>query len=282
MKRTLEWLGRHQLINIILALGFFLAIVFFHDEVTELAIRLRRSMSISGYNLFFTVFTILGFLAWIILLWKKVRKNRYYKVAIAFLLPTLLLIVLFFIMMQTYAIEAIHFFQYAILAILLFPLLKSYGATVFWATFLGMLDEIYQYTILTPFFEYFDMNDILLNLLGAGVAVVTIYLATGFRVAKTDRIKGIRSVIYSIIVIGIIYTILHLGNYIRWYPVTSGESPLWFTINRTPPQGQFWTEAYPGKILHIIGLWEGLIIILLLFCYYFILDWMPGRINWKK
>jgi VanZ family protein len=234
-------------------------------------------MSISGYNMFFTMATILGFGTWILLLWLKVRKNRTYKVVIIFLLPTLLLIALFFMLMQTYAIEAVHFFQYAILAILIFPLIKSYGATVFWATFFGMLDEIYQYTILTPYFEYFDINDILLNLLGAGVAVVTIYLSTGFRTTRSDRIKGTRAVLYFVILVGIIYTILHLGNYISWYPATSGDQPLWFAISRTPSIERFWTEAYPGKFLHIIGPWEGLAISLILFGYYFLLDWVPGN-----
>jgi hypothetical protein len=272
MKKILYWLDDHRLINILLALAFFLTVVVFHDEVTQLALKLRRSMSVGSYNIFFTIATILGFGIWISWLWISVKRSGKRKASYIFLLPTLVLILLFFLFMQTYAIEAVHFFQYAILAVLLFPLLKSYGATVYWATLLGILDEIYQYVILTPTFYYFDFNDILLNLLGAGVAVISIYLTTGISYPSKLKKKSILVVIISMLFLGSLFAILYLGNFIQWYPDSEGDPARWFSINRTPELNTFWTQAYKGKYLHIIRPLEGILISLVLFGYYFMLD----------
>lgn len=64
MEKTISWLSKQKTINILLTALFFLAVVVFHDEVTQLAIKLRRSMSLSGYNLFFTVAAGIGFFVW--------------------------------------------------------------------------------------------------------------------------------------------------------------------------------------------------------------------------
>jgi hypothetical protein len=273
MKKLLGWLEVNRLINILLAVVFFLAVVVFHDEVTRLVLKLRRSISVDTYNLLFTVATILGFGIWIAWLWPKMKKPHTLKAVWVFLVPTLVLITLFFLFMQTYAIEAVHFFQYAILAILLFPLVKSYGATVFWATLLGIMDEVYQYVILTPDFNYFDFNDVLLNLLGAGIAMVTVSITTGIHFHGKNLKNALKAVIIAILTLTSIFTILYICNYIRWYPCTSGEEPFWFTINRTSPLPGFWFEVYNGRSLHILNPKEGTSLLFFLILYYFLLDY---------
>ena len=91
--------------------------------------------------------------------------------------------------------EYIHYPQYAILACLLAPVFDrertGTGAVriLFWATFLGILDEINQYVYLCPQYgEYLDFNDFFLNELGAMAGVLLFY---GFRERRmfppTDR-----------------------------------------------------------------------------------------------
>ena len=277
MQKMFQWLSRHRAINILLLIAYFLAVAGLHDEVTMLAIQLRRKVSIEGYNLFFSLATLLGFTLWFYWIVRKIIRLKNFKPALVFLLPTLLLTAIFFFYGLTYTIEAIHFFQYALLAILLFPLLKSYGATVFWTTLLGVLDETYQYVILTPSFRYFDLNDILLNLLGAGLAVVTIYLATGAGTSSLSRKNHLRVTIIFALSLAVFYAFAWHTDLIHWYPASSGEPARWFTISRTPPEISFWTQAYKGKYFHIVRPWEGVGLMTILFAFYFMLDFWKSH-----
>jgi len=279
MLQIIQWLKRHRAINILLASAYFLAVVGFHEEVTMLAIQLRLKVSIEGYNLFFGLATLAGFIIWFSWLTRNIIRRKNFKPALIFLLPTLALTVIFFFYALTYTIEAIHYFQYAILAVLLFPLLKSYGATVFWATILGVFDETYQYLILTPAFSYFDLNDILLNLLGAGLAAVTIYLATGIGTPSLSRKIHLRVTIIFILSLAAFYAFAWYTDLIHWYPDSAGETARWFTISRTPLESTFWTQAYKGKYFHIVRPWEGVGMMAFLFPYYFILDYWKSHLN---
>ncbi|MEZ5312423.1 MAG: hypothetical protein R2862_01615 [Thermoanaerobaculia bacterium] len=44
--------------------------------------------------------------------------------------------------------EAVHFAQYALLTVLLYPLVRRIGASMLWATLVGLLDEANQYWVL--------------------------------------------------------------------------------------------------------------------------------------
>jgi hypothetical protein len=81
--------------------------------------------------------------------------------------------------------EYIHYPQYAILAGLMVPVFdpQRTGAGIapilFWATVLGMLDEMNQYVYLCTQYEaYLDFNDFFFNELGAMAGILLLY---GFR-----------------------------------------------------------------------------------------------------
>lgn len=78
--------------------------------------------------------------------------------------------------------EYFHYPQYAILAWLMARALDpgrkrvAVGSVLFWTTLLGVLDELFQYLYLTvDYSDYFDFNDVLLNLLGAAAGVLVYY-----------------------------------------------------------------------------------------------------------
>lgn len=80
------------------------------------------------------------------------------------------------------SVEYIHYPQYAIVAALLIWCLdpefkKVYvGRVLFWATVLGILDELYQYVHLAKTYgDYLDFNDFFLNLQGAAAGVMLVY-----------------------------------------------------------------------------------------------------------
>jgi len=271
MQHLISWLERNKLLTAGLAVAFYLSVVVFHDEVTRVAILIRRSLGLEGYNLLFLVVSVIFMLTLLTYTLKKLKKSerRWFKTIL--LVITLLFIVIFFRFALVYNIEAVHFGQYFILAILIFPLLKSYGDTVYWVTVLGTLDEIYQYTILTPTFNYFDFNDIILNLLGAGLGVVFILITTGYESKKAPLWK--RTPFWFTLCLFIVLIILGSVGEFTLYPINPDNGDPLIVLNRKLIPDGFWTSPYPGRVYHILRPLEGIILIFSLFLFYYMMDW---------
>jgi hypothetical protein len=143
--------------------------------------------------------------------------------------------------------------------------------TVFWVTVLGIFDELYQYTILTPFFKYFDFNDMILNLLGAGLGVVLIFISA--QVAVRQRAWYGLSSLWAWGIFLAMAIILSWAGVFALYPSEAGLTnvPL-IILNRAAPAGSFWTEAYQGRFFHIIRPGEGILMMTILFIFYQFLD----------
>src|SRR6185503_8176167 len=89
-------------------------------------------------------------------------------------------------------IEVIHTVQFGIVALLIFPLTRSFGATLYYTVLLGFVDEWYQHAILYPEkSDYFDFNDVVLDQLGASIALIYLY-STGAEADK-ERSKWYKS-----------------------------------------------------------------------------------------
>ena len=111
-------------------------------------------------------------------------------------------------------IEYIHYPQYAFLALLLSKCLDPerkrfcVGKVLFWTTFLGVIDEMFQYFYLcSSYGDYLDFNDLFLNLQGAVVGTLLYY---GFKSASLKKRKlskkffnsaGFRTIMVFIILI---------------------------------------------------------------------------------
>jgi hypothetical protein len=272
MKKALKWLGKHKAIALLLAIITYFSIVTFHDEVTQVAIKLRNVIGRDLYNAYLAYFFIallLGVLAW--LAWHIGRGRRIWlNSSLVAITAGLLLFAFNFLM--TYSIEAIHFVEYFLVALLLLPVLRSYGETVFWVTILGAIDELFQYFFLVPEFEYFDFNDIVLNLLGAGTAAIAVFAAAGGAVEIKQR-RWYRS---PAVVTGagllLLFIILLISGKMTANPTGVSDSGNWFSLNREAMPDAFWKEAYPGRRFHILRPWEGLAMMYLLFAGGFLLD----------
>jgi len=159
-------------------------------------------------------------------------------------------------------IEVIHFPQYAMFAILIFPLIGNYTATLIWATLGGMLDEAYQYFYLAPKdTSYYDLNDVVTNLIGA---VFGILILAVFQVKEFSRFKLKSSSIW--IGLGILFLAIlgsHLSGVLSIYP--SEERP--FHIMREWPPG-FWSTVNPNVSFHVIRPIEGMVITIVLWIFF--------------
>jgi hypothetical protein len=174
--------------------------------------------------------------------------------------------------LMVYSIEAIHFVEYLLVALILLPVLRSYGETVFWVTILGILDELFQYRFLTPTFEYFDFNDITLNLIGAGAGAVMVFVISD-HVIEIRRIKWHKSpAILTGLGLLIIFFMLLMSGKMTINPLDTPGSENWFSLNRKSMPAEFWKEAYPGRVFHILRPFEGITLIILFMVGFFMLD----------
>lgn len=272
MIRIFKWLGRNKIVSVLAGIAVYFSIVAFHDEITGLVIKLRNNVGRDQYNDYFAY----GFLAHmiivlIIMIYYSLReRQKLLKLSLVAVISALSLVS--YRVLMTYNIEAIHFVEYMLLAMILMPVIRSYGETVFWVTILGILDELFQYRFLTPNFEYFDFNDNILNLIGAGAGVVMIFILGGDAV-QLRKMKWYRSpAVITGLGLLIIFFILLISGKMTVNPPELPGSDTWFWLNRKKMPDEFWTTGYPGRNFHILRPMEGIILMYLLFAGFFILD----------
>jgi hypothetical protein len=273
MKTFLLWLGKNKTITILLGIILYFSIVTFHDEITTLAIKVRNAIGRDRYNSYLAyiflalLMVVISYITWHIY---RVKQKLLNTILIALITGMMLFSFRF---LMVYSIEAIHFVEYMMLAIILLPVLKSYGETVFWVTILGIIDELFQYFFLVPNFEYFDINDNVLNLLGAGTGAITVFILADDAI-DLHRFKWYRSpaIITGLGLLALFLLLLWTGR-MTINPTEVPGSDNWFSLNRKAMPDAFWEEAYPGRRFHILRPFEGIAVIYLLFTGFFGLDY---------
>jgi VanZ family protein len=272
MIKIIQWLGRNKLVAVLLGIAVYFSIVTFHDEITDLAIWMRNAIGRDKYNEFLAYGFLVLLLIFILLTcYHALRgRQRYLKLALSAVLTALM--VLSFRFLMVYNIEAIHFAEYMLLAIILLPVIRSYGETVFWITILGALDELFQYIFLVPTFEYFDFNDIILNLLGAGAGAVLVFVFNDNAIEVRPFYWHKSPALLTGLGLLAIFFILFLSGRMTMNPLDTPGSENWFSLNRESLPDGFWKEAYPGRRFHILRPFEGILLMYLLFAGFWLLD----------
>ncbi|MCU0371258.1 MAG: VanZ family protein [Bacteroidales bacterium] len=270
MNKIIQWLGKNKVLAVLAGFALYLFIVAFHDEVTDLVIKMRNAIGTDTFNKFLAyIFLVILIIVLLILFYQSLKDGqKLLKISLSVIATSMM--VISFRLLMVYNIEAIHFIEYMLVAMIFFPVIRNYGETVFWVTILGMLDELFQYRFLTPDFGYFDFNDVTLNLLGAGTGMVIIFTA-GARGLELRRIKWYRSPAF-LTGTGLlaIFIILVMLQKISMNPVDTAGT--WYSINRESLPDEFWTEAYPGRRFHILRPTEGIILMIMLLTGFSILD----------
>ena len=174
--------------------GYFFAVTLLHLEVSKLLIEplffLSRNLVLLNY---FNMFAFATLAVWIGVMVKQARQGNRRLVTWIYwgvLIVTVLLADHYLLFKN---IEYIHYPQYAFLALLLSKCLDPerkrfcVGKVLFWTTFLGVIDEMFQYFYLcSSYGDYLDFNDLFLNLQGAVVGTLLYY---GFKSASLKKRK---------------------------------------------------------------------------------------------
>ncbi len=262
-----QWLRQHRLVNWVILIAYFLIVVLPHEQVGLFISKLFKGVPLESYNA-----TILGLsisLALLLLIpfILRIKKLEKKQTLIFYTAATLLLITFCLHTIIIFNVELIHVFQYAVFAILAFPLFEHYTLTLIMTTLFGAYDEAYQYFWLSPErTDYYDMNDVIFNTLGGGVGLLWIksYEIQQMRLGWKKWITSLPVLLFMLTIITILGLIL-FG--VMSYGPSDSVDPLWSLV-REMPEG-FWKSLRKGEIVYHITLpLEGLCYILLLWLFY--------------
>ncbi len=267
--RVVFFLNRRPLITLLVALTYFGGVVLLHEEISKVSVWFQQKLTLQGYNRLWTavglpllVLTAAGVLP-------RVKDHRDSHIKAFYVLLSVLFMVVSYNTLLVVNVEVIHFPQYALLAIILFPLTVSATETVLLVGLLGLLDEAYQYLFLEPHWRYLDFNDMILNMIGGGAGVVFIYCLSDKRAFLGLK----RRIPKRLIFIGTLLCILLLT--VAWLSGCITEGPGGdglLKLRRQVLPDTFWIDLQWGKSYHILTPWEGLFIGIVIIWIYGLID----------
>lgn len=277
MNRLIEYLSINIKLSSFLVLVYFLLVVLPHEQVGLLVVWIFKSASRETYQTTVTSFGIVMLFTFLFFVYKGYRTQQNKVILPSYLFLTIFLMVISYHMLIIHNIEIIHFAQYAGMAILLFPLVKTISGTIFWSTILGTIDEAYQYFYLSPErTDYFDFNDIILDLLGAAIGL-SIIISHAKNLNNPIPKRWYKSPIFLTIAGIIVSTYLLLKTSIlQVYPIQEGNSNAILLVKKM--ELDFWTHIKHLHVkFHIVQPLEGVIIISLLLVTYWIFDIIASK-----
>ena len=278
----ISWLARNRLPAGFLAAAYSAVLIFGHGGASRISDRITDSLTRVLFNRIITALLLAVLVLLVLCLVNNCRRFRANRCAILFPAATALLAVAGFNTLMVTNIESIHFPLYALLAVPVCALTRKFGAAVLWTTLLGALDEAYQYFWLYRNLKtvYFDFNDVVLNLIGAGMGVTVIYLWSGGRNPLAD--KGRRPStpgepwLFLPAALGLLLFLAVMAGPVHLYPdaAASGQA---LVLSRAPAPADFWTRFPWGKTCHFLNPLEGLLLVQGLVLFYGLLDRNHGE-----
>ena len=271
--RVINWLEQRRLINFVLVFAYFIFIFLMHVPIVKLSVWVQSQLTLPVYNSVVKGTTILLLILYLALCFTQLKShtgNRQLKVI--YLLLILSFIAVHFRIMFEMNIEIIHIFQYSILAFLIFPLTRRFGAAVCFAIPFMLVDEWNQYINLYPgYVEYFEFNDVILDINGCGLAMITLYICA---VKGSESLKPLwkRLEFISIIAFGLAVFIAVKTCFVALYAADKCTNTR-LVLNVIKGMPTFWSK-FPGRdvVYHIMQPVEAVIAIIALSFFYFGLD----------
>lgn len=267
MPAILIWLAQHRVVHLLIGTAYFLLVVLPHEWMGKWIYATFFEGDIDQYNIRFLSLMLLGSVVAVVpllLYLKRQQQDRLHT--IGYLLFTIILMVLAYFTIFVLATELVHFPQYAILAILLFPLSWRFTDTLFWATLLGALDEAYQYFYLAPLrTDYYDFNDVVLNFLGAAFGLVFLRTISSRLPSPPARNWQRSPILWTLLALLVVLPTAIFSGRLAIYPHEFLMEPTWLLVKEVPEN--FWSDFHHISY-HVILPEEGVGLLILLFIIY--------------
>jgi hypothetical protein len=239
-----------------------MAVVLPHDIVGAKIYTSLFHGSIAAYNQTFLLIVSACIVLVLPGVIQKLRRTGSMTLRLLCIASLILLMTGAYFSIMVLATETIHFAQYAMMAILLYPLIGRSGDTLIWTTLLGAVDEGWQYFMLGTS-DYFDFNDIVLNFLGAvlGLWIVSLYIDTPENKVPRPVLSPAIITLVLMFCAGFL-AVASGGMVLNGIPGNAGV----LTLSPTRPE-EFWSPFHMYSY-HILGLWEALALLFALYCLY--------------
>ena len=174
MEKITDFLAERKPLNIGLTFAYFIFILFMHDPLVNLSVWLMNGMTMGVYEVVVAISVIVVILTGGFFFIRNLLRKRN-RVGLQIILLVLILgaLVVHRKVLLVMNIELIHFFQFGLFTLIVFPMTRKLGVTMLIVTFFAYLDELFQYQWLYPEREnYFDFNDVITDQLGMGTALL--------------------------------------------------------------------------------------------------------------
>lgn len=283
MNRLVHWLSSRRRMTAALAVGYLVFVTLSHEHMQEAAFWVQGHFSHREWNNLVAGVSLCLLLA--SGLWTALRIQTHPRrlTATLYLSGTILLAFIAFKTLLQMNIEVVHFPQYAILAILVFAIVRRYVETMVWVTLAGMVDEGYQYFYTHAHWgTYYDFTDVVLNQIGAAFGIVLLYIWVGPRLSVAERTPySWWAMLHSSAsrttgVLGAIGVALYSCGLLRVLR-DDGAPTAAIVLRRVGPSVMFWTPTTWGKTYHVIQLHEWIPLAALILSLYVLLDLRSPR-----
>jgi len=270
--RVVLWFREHRAATVALALLYAVAIVALHDVVQAIFGVLLEAVGRPVYTAIMLIATGAALAAATWAFWR--RRTRHASLLRFYWVSTLASLPVAYVCLFAMASEAVHYLQFALLAVPVFALTRRVLDTLLWVTLLGAIDEGYQYWVLHGDWGiYYDFNDVVMNLLGAAMGVLfTLAFTDGAALGAPRPVRSAwRSPAFltwaGLLVVAIV---AWRTGHLALLPDTS-EGTL-VLLNRLGLHKNFWANVDWGKTYHVLRAEEGVLWIALLTAFYSLLD----------
>lgn len=267
MHKITDWLHERPLLNWGLAIGYFIFILFMHDPLVNLSVWLMNGLTLSVYEVVVisAVLLVLGTASFFFIR-NLVRRREQVMGQVIVLLLILIALVAHRKVLLVLNIELIHFFQFGLFTLIVFPLTRKFSPTMLIVTIFAYLDELFQYQWLYPEREnYFDFNDVITDQLGMAMALLFLWNAAVPRIALLPWKQWFRSpwlLLFAGLLLGIV--VLMASSLVVTYAGHAAPHT-WLLLNEAQAPMSFWEPFYDSGIYyHVLRPREGFPIHLLL------------------
>ncbi|MCB9205669.1 MAG: hypothetical protein H6603_11875 [Flavobacteriales bacterium] len=180
------------------------------------------------------------------------------------------LIIHFFVLTEM-NIEFIHAVEFGLLSVLIYPLTGRFGGAIALALPIMMFDEWYQYQVLFDYVEQFELNDVVLDLLGAGLFLSLLKMFNqGGKAASTAFFQRAEVYLLLVLIIGVVAAMMF--GWVVPYEETASKHT-WLVLNAIKEPYGFWrVHPYIGSTYHVLEPISGLVIVLILSLGYLLMD----------
>ena len=264
LNRLLLFLQKNRWLNLVLVLAYIVFILHWHDTFVQLSVVVMNKLSLPIYNqrvmqLMMTV-GVFFLLNTLYTLWQNPTQ---WRTKLAFLLFCFAALAVHVAMLFEMNIEIIHVAEYVVLVLLLFPFSRSIGTSLVYALPIMIADELNQYLVLYPNYnKYFELSDIVLDLLGAGTFMLLLHIG-GLSRQKDNR-PWLKKP--AVVLLLTIITSATLGLLTKLFVFTPDEvqAHTVFVFNRLEQPELFWqVHSFTGAKYHVLLPYEGIALVFL-------------------